>query len=97
MSASPCTKVGAIIGRINAQDKDSEFQGNDAPVYSGTGQCPAAVYSGTGQCPAAMYIGTGQCPAAVYSGTGHCPAVVYNGTGQCPDVVCSVRLLCTVE
>ena len=39
VTASPCTKTGAIIETINANDLDSEFQGNNLLVYSGTGQC----------------------------------------------------------
>ncbi|XP_076456453.1 uncharacterized protein LOC143290816 [Babylonia areolata] len=37
VSASECTKVGALIGKVLAKDQDSEFQGNDQLVYGGHG------------------------------------------------------------
>nr|KAG5696676.1 hypothetical protein BaRGS_012045 [Batillaria attramentaria] len=36
MAANPCTKVGKILGYVRAKDDDSEFQGNDVLVFSGS-------------------------------------------------------------
>nr|KAG5696675.1 hypothetical protein BaRGS_012044 [Batillaria attramentaria] len=34
-NANPCTKVGAVLGQVNAKDDDSEHQGNNVLVFSG--------------------------------------------------------------
>ncbi|XP_076456367.1 protocadherin-like protein [Babylonia areolata] len=45
-SASPCTRVGAVLGFIHARDHDSHFQGNRDLVYGGSGGAIAVLATG---------------------------------------------------
>ncbi|PVD31838.1 hypothetical protein C0Q70_07256 [Pomacea canaliculata] len=58
VSANECTKLGTILSKVTATDRDSSFQGNDRLFYSATGRYISILSDGsvvlTSQCTAGI-------------------------------------------